>query len=148
MGTSGGSALVWSDSLWGGNDRLSLSGIIYEVEGSVARIPAAVPWSKVRRQICVGEFQRYLINKYGTIEGSWSAAFKNLDKSGHINYTRFCHGCKAAGYVGNVAKLWAMLDEDRSGEITLNELLQDVGRPDELRFDLALNAELPQSLSS
>merc|ERR1712048_1270550 len=80
-----------------------------------------VAWSSVRRQICVGEFQQYLTRKYGTIEGSWLVAFKNHDKSGQINYTRFCQGCKAAGYVGNVAKLWAMLDEDRSGEISLQE---------------------------
>lgn len=61
------------------------------------------------------------MRKFGSIEEAWTYAF-DTDGSGSVNFTEFGLGCKAAGYVGNATRLWAALDEDRSGEISLEEL--------------------------
>merc|ERR1712087_81274 len=71
--------------------------------------------------IFVTDFQNFLIRKFGSIEVAWHVAF-DTDGSGSINFTEFGLGCKASGYVGNATRLWAALDEDRSGEISLDEL--------------------------
>merc|ERR1712083_630992 len=76
----------------------------------------------------VEDFQKFLVRRFGCVEDAWSKAF-DTDFSGSINFTEFCCGCKMSGYVGNVTRLWAALDDDRSGEISLDELSIGVDPP-------------------
>jgi len=123
-----GGEVVWGDSVWEAYDKISLSGILYEVAPEVLHVSfGAATWSAVRRQITVLSFQKQLISKYGTVEYAWSIFAP--DSSGRINFTKFSLGCKAAAYVGDVSKLWAMLDEDGSGEISSEEFAVHLSMP-------------------
>lgn len=123
-GVGCGVTLLWQDCIWS-MDQLSLSGIIYEVT------PEALEhsmfdfcWSWESSRIFIKEFQGLLTRRYGSIERAWHEVF-DTNEDGSINFTEFGLGCKAAGYVGNVMKLWAALDDDFSGDISLDELGQE-----------------------
>jgi hypothetical protein len=99
---------------------------MYEVSPKTALIPNPMDAYEVTESqiIAIKDFHRYLIRKFGTIQVAWDKAF-DTDGSGDINFTEFGIGCKAAGYVGNASRLWCVLDDDLSGEISLQELSQD-----------------------
>jgi len=82
-----------------------------------------------RKVIVLTEFQDYVTRKYGSVENAWHQAF-DTDGNGHINFTEFGFGCKNAGYAGNVSRVWALLDIDQSGEITMDELAVEAGMPE------------------
>lgn len=116
-----GGGLAWCDSVWQ-RDSVSLSGVVFEASAEVARLPMDLQeWNPVRRHVVITDFQKLLKRKHGSIEDAWSKAF-DLDGSGAIDFSEFASACKALGYVGNATRLWAMLDEDSSGEISLEEL--------------------------
>jgi len=116
-----GAELLWRDSVWIKDD-IHLSGIIYEVEPrALGHSLIDMKWSTKSGKIFLKEFQTLLTRKFGSVAEAWSKAF-DTDQSGSINFTEFGLGCKAAGYVGNVMKLWAALDVDHSGDISLEEL--------------------------
>lgn len=116
-----GGDLLWQDSTWN-HDQMHLTGIMYEVAQDAMRCATLdSTWTGESLQVFVKDFQNFLTRKFGTIEVAWEKAF-DLDGNGSINFTEFGLGCKASGYVGNATRLWAALDEDRSGEISLDEL--------------------------
>jgi len=116
-----GGDLMWRDSIWN-HDQINLTGMMFEVAAEVVSISTlGTKWTGETLKVFVKDFQNFLIRKFGSIETAWTVAF-DTDGSGSINFTEFGLGCKASGYVGNATRLWAALDEDRSGEISLEEL--------------------------
>jgi len=116
-----GGDLLWRDSIWN-HDKISLTGIMYEVaEDAMLHSTLDTKWGAESQKIFVEDFQKFLIRRFGDIETAWEQAF-DTDGSGAINFTEFGLGCKMAGFVGNATRLWAALDEDRSGEIDMDEL--------------------------
>lgn len=116
-----GGDLLWRDSIWN-HDKVSLTGIMYEVShDAVQHSTLDTKWAGESQKIFVEDFQKFLIRRFGDIESAWEQAF-DTDGSGAINFTEFGLGCKMAGFVGNATRLWAALDEDRSGEISMDEL--------------------------
>jgi len=116
-----GGDVLWRDSIWN-HDRVNFTGIIYEVAEEALHISTlSSTWTEEFLAVFVKDFQNFLIRKFGSVEIAWCEAF-DLDQSGSINFTEFGLGCKASGYVGNASRLWAALDEDRSGEISISEL--------------------------
>jgi len=116
-----GGDLMWRDSIWN-HDRINLTGLMFEVAEDALQVSTlSSSWTGESLRIFVNDFQNFLIRKFGSIGAAWEIAF-DTDESGSINFTEFGLGCKASGYVGNATRLWAALDEDRSGEISLEEL--------------------------
>lgn len=116
-----GGDLMWRDSIWN-HDQIHLTGMMYEISPDAVHVSTlSSKWTGESLQVFVCDFQNFLIRKYGSIEQAWSMAF-DTDGSGSVNFTEFGLGCKSSGYVGNATRLWAALDDDRSGEISLDEL--------------------------
>mmetsp|Transcript_93625 Transcript_93625/g.166591 ORF Transcript_93625/g.166591 Transcript_93625/m.166591 type:complete len:498 (+) Transcript_93625:66-1559(+) len=119
-----GGDLMWRDGVWN-HDVVHTSGIMYEVAADAMPFSLVnASWAPEILMVFVGEFQKFLVAKFGSIEDAWEEAF-DTDGSGEINFTEFSLGCKKAGYVGNATRLWAALDEDRGGSISLDELQAD-----------------------
>lgn len=119
-----GGEICWRDSVWN-HDRIHLTGIMFEVAAdALTETTLNTKWGGESQKIFVEEFQRYLTGRFGTIEDAWYQAF-DTDGSGEINFTEFGIGCKKAGFVGNATRLWAALDDDRSGSISMDELMID-----------------------
>jgi len=124
-----GADVIWSDAFLD-HDVIHLTGVMYEVASDALEHTLGGPdWSANRKKLVVFEFQRILLRKYGSLTKAWHEAF-DIEYVGHINFTKFTRGCKAAGYNGNLFRLWRMFDEDGSGEITLDELGIEVGKLD------------------
>lgn len=115
-----GGDLMWKDGVWN-RDKINLTGVMFEVAPDAITQPVFAA-GREGASVLIRDFQQFLIRRFGNIEQAWEQAF-DLDGSGEINFTEFGLGCKAAGYVGNATRLWAALDEDQSGEISLEELL-------------------------
>lgn len=124
-GLNGAGDLVWKDSKWH-RDTICVNGLMWEATEEAALLdnPMAATTASESQVISIMDFQKYLIRRFGSIETAWHEAF-DTDGSGSLNFTEFGMGCKASGYVGNATKLWAALDIDRSGEISLEELAAD-----------------------
>lgn len=119
-----GGDLHWRDSIWN-HDKINLTGIMFEVAAdALEHSTLNTKWGTDSQKIFVEDFQKFLLRRFGSIEEAWVKAF-DTDGSGAINFTEFGLGCKAAGFVGNATRLWAALDDDRSGEISLDELTVD-----------------------
>jgi len=122
-----GANVMWSDAMLD-HDVINLTGIMYEVgPAGLQHSIGGREWSDNRKKIVVLEFQNILLKKYGTIKAAWDQIF-DTEFAGHINFTKFGLGCRAAGYKGNLFRLWKMLDDDGGGEITLDELEMDHGQ--------------------
>lgn len=121
-GVNGSGEVVWKDSKWH-RDQICVNGLMWEATEEAALLdnPMAATQATESQVICIMDFQRYLIRRFGSIQSAWDDAF-DTDGSGSLNFTEFGLGCKATGFVGNATKLWAALDIDRSGEISLEEL--------------------------
>mmetsp|Transcript_71841 Transcript_71841/g.181270 ORF Transcript_71841/g.181270 Transcript_71841/m.181270 type:complete len:483 (-) Transcript_71841:199-1647(-) len=117
--------LVWRDSKWH-RDTICLNGLIWEVmpEALLFENPMTTMEATESQVIAIMDFQRYLRGRFGSIESAWHEAF-DTDGSGSVNFTEFTMGCKSAGFVGNATRLWAALDDDRSGALSLEELAHD-----------------------
>jgi len=70
-------------------------------------------------------FRTYLKKKFGTILHGWRAL--DQDRCGRLSFQEFCQACRAMGYHGNFKKLWAELDEKKTGMVSLMEIDADVG---------------------
>jgi len=117
--------LIWRDSKWH-RDTICVNGLMWEVPPEALSFdnPMTAVTATESQVIAIMDFQRYLCRRFGSVQMAWHEAF-DTDGSGSVNFTEFGLGCKAAGYVGNASKLWAALDIDRSGEISLQELDAD-----------------------
>jgi hypothetical protein len=125
FGKGCGAELRWRDSIWI-RDEIHLSGVMYQVDPrALEHSLEDVQWSRESAKIFLKEFQDLLRRRFGSVSAAWHEAF-DTDGSGSINFTEFGLGCKISGYVGNVMKLWAALDVDRSGDISLEELDQHI----------------------
>lgn len=118
-----GGDLMWKDGVWN-RDKVNLTGVMFEVAPDAVKHTVFAA-GREGAAVLIRDFQQFLIRRFGSIELAWREAF-DLDGSGEINFTEFGLGCKAAGYVGNATRLWAVFDEDQSGEISLVELLTGV----------------------
>jgi len=104
---------------------VSLSGLLFEATPEAVRLSLGAPlWTANRAVIAVGDFQKALISQYGCLIDAWRKAFDG-ERTGVINFTVFGKGCKAAGFSGDVTRLWGMFDIDHSGEIGFKELATD-----------------------
>jgi len=125
-----GGDLYWRDSIWN-HDGINLSGIMYEVASdALVHSTLNTKWTDESQRIFVEDFQKFLVRRFGSIEVAWEKAF-DIDGSGGINFTEFGMGCKLAGFVGNATRLWAALDEDGGGDISLEELAKHWGEIEE-----------------
>lgn len=115
-----GGDIMWKDGVWN-RDKINLTGVMFEVSADAITHPVFAA-GREGAAVLIRDFQQFLIRRFGSIEQAWQQAF-DLDGSGEINFTEFGLGCKAAGYVGNATRLWGALDEDQSGEISMEELL-------------------------
>jgi hypothetical protein len=114
---------MWKDGVWN-RDKVNLTGVMFEVAPDAVKHTVFAA-GREGAAVLIRDFQQFLIRRFGSIDEAWREAF-DLDGSGEINFTEFGLGCKAAGYVGNATRLWAVFDEDQSGEISLVELLTGV----------------------
>mmetsp|Transcript_42968 Transcript_42968/g.124258 ORF Transcript_42968/g.124258 Transcript_42968/m.124258 type:complete len:607 (-) Transcript_42968:117-1937(-) len=121
----GSGDIIWQDGSWH-RDVIHLDGLMWEAtpEAMMVANPMCASRANESQVILVMDFRRYLIRRFGSVEEAWHAAF-DTDKSGYVNFTEFGIGCKAAGFVGNVTKLWAALDADRSGILSIAEMDPD-----------------------
>merc|ERR1712185_334915 len=98
-----------------------------------------------RRIIVVSEFQKILLKRYGSFQTAWSEAF-DKEYCGFINFAKFSVGCKHAGYSGNISRLWPMLDDDHSGEITIDEIAMNVGEVEKPMMSITSSPQQTRSL--
>jgi len=123
-GCGEGGHLIWIDGVWD-RDTIEVTGIMYEVSRDALQFSTLdAQWSEKSLEIFVNDFQKFLKRRFGSIELAWHAAF-DKEGLGFVNFTDFRLGCKTVGYVGNATRLWAALDADRSGEISLDEIMGD-----------------------
>lgn len=66
------------------------------------------------------EFRKLMVNRFGTVAGAWKALDINGD--GKLSFFEFMRACKTLGVSKNSRTLWAALDLDRSGFISLAEV--------------------------
>jgi len=72
----------------------------------------------------LAEFKAEMLMREQSLAGAWR---NSLDPNwtGRIAIHEFCDACRAIGHRGNKKRLWADLDVDKAGTITLNELAWD-----------------------
>jgi len=146
----GSGDIIWRDCSVH-RDVIHLDGLMWEAtpEALLVANPMSVSRANESQVILVMDFQRYLIRRFGSVQEAWDDAF-DTDCSGSVNFTEFGIGCKAAGFVGDVTKLWAALDIDRSGVLSISELGADteemlrVARADRAQKMAELKAQEPQ----
>lgn len=125
-----GGDVAWCDNKFQCTEVVSLSGLLYEVgdwEASL-RAPEVRVWTLNRKLIVVAEFQNKVRGRFNELAVAWRGSF-DVAATGWINFTQFCNGCQAVGYKGDFSRLWDMLDEDRSGEISSKEFSKNYGEP-------------------
>lgn len=121
-GVGVGGEIQWWDSIWN-RDKVHMSGLMWEVSrDAMPYSTLKTTWTGEALAVFVQDFQRHLIRKFGSIEDAWAQAF-DTDGNGSVDFTEFGLGCKASGYVGNTTRLWAALDEDGGGDISLEEFM-------------------------
>eukprot|EP00928_Gymnodinium_smaydae_P074013 TRINITY_DN5709_c3_g1_i1.p1 TRINITY_DN5709_c3_g1~~TRINITY_DN5709_c3_g1_i1.p1 ORF type:complete len:487 (-),score=92.06 TRINITY_DN5709_c3_g1_i1:54-1514(-) len=106
-------------------DRVHLTGIIFEASAAARqREVVQKTWFPEASRKFLEDFRRRLTDRCGSAEAAWHRHF-DKDGSGGISFEEFNLGCKAVGYVWNTERLWSLLDDDRSGEISFEELAGD-----------------------
>jgi hypothetical protein len=120
-----GGELAWGDSRWN-HDQIHFTGIMYSVSDHALTCSTLDnTWSGEdfgnKAQLLFRDFGRYLIKKYGSVQAAWKNVF-DAQGAGVIGFTSFSLGCKASGYIGSATRLWAALDTDRSGNISMEEM--------------------------
>lgn len=120
--SSSGGQLEWSDSVWNRDD-IELTGVTYETDATLDCLPSSLinSWSAARRQIVLGDFQKFITSKFGSLESGWQAY--NVYGDGQVDFTDFIEGCKLAKFSGNLLRLWSMLDVQNQGVITFQEFI-------------------------
>merc|ERR1719191_699984 len=66
-------------------------------------------------------FRQLLERRFGSVVKAWRKALDS-DGNGILSFGEFATACRTVGYLGNVKKLWADLDTDGGGSISLKEL--------------------------
>jgi len=117
-----GGDISWLDCNWM-RDRVNFTGVMYEVAPDAMDKTFQMLGNGCTK-VLITDFQRCVVRCFGSIQSAWTHAF-DTDGSGCINFTEFSLGCKVVGYLGNAMRLWAVLDEDRDGHISLSELYGD-----------------------
>jgi len=74
-----------------------------------------------RRGIVLGDFQKFLKSKFGSLEAAWQEY--DVYGDGKVDFTDFVDGCKFARFGGNVIRLWSMLDVQNHGVITFEDFV-------------------------
>lgn len=60
-------------------------------------------------------------NKYVNLIDAWREGFGFEDARGRLNFVEFCEAVRTMGYVGNLKTLFAELDKDNTGFVSLRE---------------------------
>lgn len=55
---------------------------------------------------------------------AWMRWF-DINHDGKVDFNEFCLGMKSLNYQGDISALWYEMDEDRSNELTLNEICEE-----------------------
>lgn len=66
-------------------------------------------------------FKKQIVTRYGSTVTAWRQAL-DQDGNGKLSFGEFCMACRELSYNGNMKGLWAELDDDGSGLITLHEI--------------------------
>jgi len=69
------------------------------------------------------KFKKLLIQSYGNYVRAWREGL-DRDRNGRLDYEEFKMCCADIGYAGPRKEVWAMLDENGSGEVSLGEIDQ------------------------
>jgi hypothetical protein len=121
-----GGEVMWADSVWN-HDAINFTGIMYVVSDHAMTCTSLdFSWNVDTLKVVIADFQRYIIRRFGSLEEAWNVVF-DPDGDGTIDFTCFTTALKMAGYAGSAARLWAALDEDRSGNISMDELFVGMG---------------------
>jgi len=64
--------------------------------------------------------RRVLLERHGSTTAAWKHCLDS-NGDGKISFVEFCQGLREVGYRGPVRQLWAELDNDKNGYITLAE---------------------------
>lgn len=124
-----GAEMYWHDSIWL-KDRVYLNGVMYEAAPSALLCTSLADSEEarvVKAQVMIRDLKRSLIKKYGNVEQGLAKAFFNGRGEEHdlsVNFTEFLGSCKKIAYLGNVTKLWSILDEDMGGTVSQSEFLE------------------------
>mmetsp|Transcript_31299 Transcript_31299/g.89821 ORF Transcript_31299/g.89821 Transcript_31299/m.89821 type:complete len:1481 (+) Transcript_31299:50-4492(+) len=75
-----------------------------------------------RRKIVadLSSWQAVLVNQFGTLTSAWKHSL-DINGDGHIAFSELCQALREVGFRGNVREIWAQLDKDKNGNITLEE---------------------------
>lgn len=123
-----GGDLKWRDSVWI-REPLHLSGIVYEVAPEAVKATTLESkWCGESANVFISDFRRFLERKFGSVEDAWKIAF---DRNGDdvLQLDEFVQACKNVGYVGNVMRIWVILDTDGSGTLSLDEVIEPEKTP-------------------
>lgn len=120
--SSSGGYIEWSDSVWN-RDEIEVTAVSYETDSNVDCLPGTLinSWSMARRGIVLGDFQKFLKSKFGSLEAAWQEY--DVYGDGKVDFTDFVDGCKFARFGGNVIRLWSMLDVQNHGVITFEDFV-------------------------
>jgi len=59
--------------------------------------------------------------RYGSTVAGWTMGIDRAG-SGRISWQMFCKGCRSVGFIGNVREVWTILDDNKSGTVSMQEL--------------------------
>eukprot|EP00927_Polykrikos_kofoidii_P005166 TRINITY_DN12057_c0_g1_i1.p1 TRINITY_DN12057_c0_g1~~TRINITY_DN12057_c0_g1_i1.p1 ORF type:complete len:528 (-),score=52.56 TRINITY_DN12057_c0_g1_i1:91-1674(-) len=118
-----GADLIWHDSTLT-FDHVHFSGVLYEVTPQ-ALTQLGDKWPEDMSKVFLREFQTNLVKRFGSIENAWNEVFDAVG-SGGVSLAKFIIGCKAAGFWGNISRLWFLLYDHDRGDVSLAELSRDV----------------------
>jgi len=117
-----GGEVTWADARWRWADHVNLSGIFFKAAPEVLQVPLELrEWSGSRQLVMVADFQSFVRSRCGSLQSAWQQIFDQAG-TGSIGFNEFNAGCRAIGYLGNVCRVWALMDNDQSGSITLEQL--------------------------
>jgi len=125
-----GGEVTWADARWRWADRVNLSGIFFKAAAEVLEVPLELrEWSGSRQLAMVADFQSFVRSRCGSLQTAWQELFDQAGK-GSIEFNEFNAGCRAIGYLGNICRVWALLDSNQNGSITLEQLAVHVREQD------------------
>merc|ERR1719399_2318827 len=59
--------------------------------------------------------------RYGSTVAGWTMGIDRAG-SGRISWQMFCKGCRGVGFIGDVKEVWTILDDNKSGTVSMQEL--------------------------
>ncbi|CAE8659885.1 unnamed protein product, partial [Polarella glacialis] len=75
----------------------------------------------------IDDFKRILVNRFGSLFSAWRYGL-DVDHNGILTYFDFATACRNMG-IKDIKKLWAELDVNKSGQISLYEVDPEVAEP-------------------